>query len=185
MDVIRSVLLRPAYAGIAFGVAVVVFTFSIWLPNWRLILTVIPSSIISLPDKVILFWNLYGSIQTNFTLVSASYTIAIAILFGINIVLFIHYIKIRQGPLSGSTSALGVGGLISGFFGVGCAACGTFILTALLGLVGGAGLITLLPLGGEEFGILGVALLGYAMYSIIKKIKEPLVCDTIWPSNNK
>lgn len=177
MDVITAIFRKPMNVVIALSATAVIFTISIWLPNWRLITKIIPSDIATTPEKVSLLWSLYGSIQTNFTLISASYTITIAILFGINIVLFIHYIRINQGRVSGSSSAAGLSGLVSGFFGVGCAACGTFILSALLGLVGGVGLIAFLPLGGEEFGILGVLLLGYSMYSIIKKIKTPAVCS--------
>jgi len=177
MGVIATVFRKPTNVIIALSATAAVFTLSVWLPNWRLVTTIIPSELATAAEKVSLLWSLYGSIQTNFTFVSASYTIVIAILFGVNIVLFIHYVKINQGRMSGSSSAVGIGGLISGFFGVGCAACGTFILSALLGLDGGVGLIAFLPLGGEEFGILGVLLLGYSMYSIIKKIKTPTVCS--------
>ncbi len=178
MDVLKTVFSNLRLTLTALVATVIVFTISVWLPNWRLLVELMPSEIATTSEKASLLWSLYGSIQTNFTLVSASYTIAIAILFGMNIALFAHYIKTRRGAISGSSSAVGLGGLVSGFFGVGCAACGTFILTAVLGLVGGAGLIAFLPLGGEEFGILGVLLLGYSSYLLIKKIREPLVCDT-------
>ena len=73
---------------------------------------------------------------------------------------------------------MGIGGLVSGIFGIGCASCGTFILTSVLALVGAGGIVSFLPLGGEEFGILGVVLIGYATYWTAKKIEEPLVCKT-------
>ena len=179
MEVFKEVFSRPKLVVYAILSAMVVFTFSVWLPNWKLVAALMPSELATATEKASLLLSLYGSIQTNFTVVSASYTIAIAVLFGMNVALFIHYIRTRQGRISSSSSAIGLGGLVSGFFGVGCAACGTFILTAALGLIGGVGLISILPLGGEEFGILGVLLLGYSMYAITKKIQEPLVCNTV------
>ena len=35
-----------------------------------------------------------------------------------------------------------------------------------------------LPLGGEEFGLVGVGLLVFSTYLLLKKMKEPLVCST-------
>ncbi len=179
MDTLRSILLRPMYATTALVVALLVFTLAVWLPNWRLILTIIPTESATFWEKVSLLLSLFGSIQTNFTIVSATYTIAIAILFGINVVVLANYIRTRRGSFSSKGSVAGVGGLVSGFLGIGCAACGTFILTALLSLFGAASLLTFLPLGGEEFGILGVILLLYSIYVIIKKTREPLVCEPV------
>ena len=76
-----------------------------------------------------------------------------------------------------SSGAAGIGGLVSGVFGIGCAACGTFILTPLLALFGATGLFSLLPFGGEEFGFIGVGLLVYSIYAVTKKINSPMVCD--------
>ena len=75
-----------------------------------------------------------------------------------------------------SVGASGIGGLISGFFGIGCAACGTFLLSSILILLGTGGLLAWLPFRGEEFGLLGVGLLLYANHMIVKKIQAPLVC---------
>jgi hypothetical protein len=179
LKVLRDILLRPSYLLTATVVAVGVFTFAVWLPNFRLIYTVLTSDTIVFIEKLKLFLTLFGSIQTNFTVVSASYTIAIAVLFGINVALLVYYIRTVRGGLRGvrQTGAAGIGGLISGVLGIGCAACGTFILTSVLALFGATGAITLLPLGGEEFGIIGVALLLWSLYVIAKQIEKPLVCN--------
>tara|TARA_Y100000310_G_scaffold111677_1_gene110078 strand:- start:1888 stop:2124 length:237 start_codon:yes stop_codon:yes gene_type:complete len=70
----------------------------------------------------------------------------------------------------------GIGGFISGIFGIGCATCGSFIITPLLALIGAGGFLTLLPFGGEEFGFLGVGLLGFSVMSVAKKINQPSTC---------
>ena len=174
--VLLKVFSRPAYITLALSIAVLVLSFAVWFPNWRLIFIVIGSSSVSFTEAVGVLLGLFLSIGTNFTILSAFYTIAIAVLFGINVALLVYYVSMRRGVFQGRGGAFGVGGLISGIFGIGCASCGTFILTAVLSLVGAGGIIAFLPLGGKEFGILGVILIGYATYWTVKKIEEPMVC---------
>ena len=166
------------YVLVASGIALAVFAFAVLIPNFRLLVQIIPDLSIEIGVKLNLILSLFGSIQTNFTILSASYTIAIAILFGINIVLFIHYVRTKKTGVTKINSVAGVGGLVSGIFGIGCAACGSFILTWILGLIGAAGLISFLPLGGEEFGIIGVILLILSIRMITKKLTEPQTCST-------
>ena len=60
--------------------------------------------------------------------------------------------------------------------GVGCAACGSILLTTVLAWVGAGALIRLLPLQGEEFGIIGVILLAISIFLTAKQIDNPVVC---------
>jgi hypothetical protein len=160
-------------------VGVAVLTVAVWLPNLTLIGTVLTSSTATTIEKLQLLVSLYGGIATNFTLVSALYTILIALLFGVYSALLVYYIRTMQTKSNDAVSvgALGVGGVVSGFFGIGCAACGTFILTSLLTFGGASTFITLLPLGGQEFGFIGVGLLAYAVYSLLKKLNQSPVCS--------
>lgn len=167
---------NPVYIVLSVGIALVVFTFAVLLPNFPLLSQILPSQSIELSDKVSLIFSLFESIQTNFTAVSATYTILIAILFGMNVSLFTYFVYKQKAIIKGTNSVAGIGGLVSGIFGIGCAACGTFILTWVLGLIGAASIISFLPLGGEEFGILGVVLLVYAVVVTAKKISTPQVC---------
>jgi len=153
------------------------FTFSVFLPNFPLVWDVLFTFTNPLSERASLIISLYGGIQTNFTFVSATYTILIAILLGINTALIVYLVRKRQKASVAGAATVGMGGLVSGLFGVGCAACGTFILSSILGLFGASWILTKLPFGGEEFGILGVVLLGYTMYALHKKIRDPLVCD--------
>ncbi len=178
-SVLKTVFSKFKYLLIAFVVSVSVFSFAVWLPNFSLLSRVLhPDSAGSMIEKADFVLSLYGSIETNFSAVSASYTVAIAILFGVNVALLAYYItRARGGARSvGSTGAAGLGGLVSGIFGIGCAACGTFIFTSVFALFGATGLLAFLPFGGEEFGFLGVGLLIYSIYLLTKKINDPLVC---------
>lgn len=173
---LHKVFSSNAYVILAIVVAILVFSFAVWLPNWRLIFTIITSNSVSFTEAVSIMFSLFLSIGTNFTIVSASYTIAIAVLFGMNVSLLTYYISIKKGSFQVKGVGLGAGGLISGIFGIGCAACGTFILASVLALIGAGGVLVFLPFGGEEFGILGVVLIGSAIYWTAKKIEESLIC---------
>ena len=172
-----TVFKQPLYLLIASLVGVGVFSLAVWLPNFALIKTVLLSQTASALEKVMFSLSLYGSIITNFTLESAVYTTLIATLFGLYIALLVFYIRTRRIKGNGLKSGwLGIGGLVSGFFGIGCAACGTVLLSSIA-TFSGASLLVFLPLGGRELGYLGVGLLVYAIYTLSKKIKEPLICS--------
>ena len=167
------------YTLLAVLVAFITFTFSIWLPNGPLVREILFGNFVLGPDKLVVLGSLYGSIWTNFNAISATYTIIIAVLFGINVSMLAYYIKQRRGTFESKTTLAGIGGFVSGLFGIGCAACGTFILSSILALVGAGGAIAFLPFGGQEFGFLGVILVAYATYWTAKKIQEPMVCEVI------
>lgn len=172
--------------------AFVIFVLTTWLGNLGLIWQIITSGGLPLVDKLGVMVALTGSIGTNFTIFSAACTIAIAILFGLNLAVMIYAVRERQmivrqsGP---ALSAASLGGLISGLFGIGCAACGTFLLSPALAFLGVGTFITLLPFGGEEFSALGVAILGLALVLSARKIGQPIMCPiltaTKFPTSQK
>ena len=67
--------------------------------------------------------------------------------------------------------------MIAGLLGVGCAACGSVILTAVLAGAGST-LLLLLPFGGAELGFLGIVLLLYAIVKMHKEIAKGSVCTS-------
>jgi len=169
---------HPSYVVLAFGVAWLVFSMAVWLANVQLIRTVFYSDLFTLTDKLSLPFTLYASIGTNFSVLSAITTIIIAFLFGVQIALLWYYIRRRQGggSVAGATSLSGV---ISGFFGIGCAACGSLLITSLFSLIGAAGLLALLPLRGQEFSLLGIALIVFSIYLLAQKLADPLTCNSL------
>jgi hypothetical protein len=155
---------------------ILVFSFALWLPNYLLIYHIFGSSHTTFVGKVELLWGLWGSISTNFTVVSAAYTIFIALFSGVYASLLVFYLARKKRNVTSGVS-LGVGGMISGIMGIGCAACGSYLFATLLSLIGASGAVALLPFGGVEFGIVGVILLGAAIYTISKKITDPNICS--------
>jgi len=173
----KQVFSSIRYLAIAGITAFAVFVLSAWLPNLGLVWQIVTSSTASIADKFSILTGLLGSIQTNFTAFSASYTIAIAILFGINAAMVVYYFRQRRQFFKQSGAATSFGGLVSGMFGIGCAACGTLVLSPFISLIGAGGLIAVLPFGGQEFGMLGVGILGFSIFLTAKKIQDPLICE--------
>lgn len=173
---LQKVFRKPIYVVLALVVSASAFVLAVWLPNIRLVAGVVSSPDVPFVSKIQLPLSLLGSITTNFTLLSASYTIAIAILFGIYIAMTIYFLKRRIKEVGQSVIATGFLGIGSSVLGVGCAACGSFLLTSILSLVGASGALALLPLGGSEFGIIGVILLVISINITSKQIRNPAMC---------
>ena len=172
----QKVFRKLTYALLALGTSVVVFAFAVWFPNISLIVKIMGHPGIPLSQKLDLPINLLGSIATNFTLLSATYTIAIAILFGVNVSMFVYFLKRRTADVKQTGIGTGFLGIASGMLGMGCAACGSFLLTSVLSLFGVSWLLSYLPLAGGELGILGVILLATSLHITAKKIQNPAVC---------
>ncbi len=176
---LRQVFADWRYILLAAATGLAVFILATWLPNLGLVWQIAASASVPLADKVRVLTALIGSIGTNFTVFSALSTVAIAVLFGANVAAITYFLRfrrqlVRQAGQAGAAASLG--GLASGFFGVGCAACGTFVVGPVLSFVGASGLIALLPFGGEEFGVLGVGMLGFSLVLTARKIGEPVAC---------
>lgn len=176
LQALQKVFQKPAYALFSLGVSAVVFVLATWLPNIRLITSVVSSPDIPFLSKLELPVSLVGSIATNFTLFSASYTIAIALLFGVYLAMSLYFLRRRIREVGQVGIAAGFLGATSGVLGIGCAACGSFLLTNVLSLVGASGALAFLPFGGSEFGIIGVLLLVFSIYLVAKQIENPAVC---------
>lgn len=173
---LQRVFRKPLYVLLAAVVALATFAMAVWMPNLGLIAQIIADANATLSQKISLPLSLIGSIRTNFTLLTALYTIAIPILFGVNVAMMVYYLKRRMPAAKRMGLSAGFLGMASGALGVGCAACGSFILTSALSSFGAAGALFLLPLRGGEFGILGVVLLGASIALVSKQIQDPLVC---------
>ena len=170
-----KVFQRPLYLAIGILIGSTSFVFIIWLPNIGLVTEILFSSG-SLSERIALPVSLLGSISTNFTTLSASFVIAIAVLLGINVAMTTFFIRHRISSVRQSGAATGFIGTVSGMLGVGCAGCGSILLTTVLAWVGAGALIRLLPLQGEEFGIIGVILLAISIFLTAKQIDNPVVC---------
>lgn len=171
-----QVFAYPSYIALAGVLAILAFVLAVWLPNLGLIAQVFSDSNAPLSATLGIALSLLGGIGTNFSLLSAGYTIAIAVLFGLTVAMIAYSVKQRRIAAAGQSIAIGSGAMLSGVLGVGCAACGSLILGVVLPSLGAAGALAALPLDGEEFGILSVALLFVSLLLISKDIAESIAC---------
>jgi hypothetical protein len=169
------------YSGLVSLISFAVLTLAVLVPNIKTITWTFDQSALTLTQKIHFLSTLYGGLATNFTVIGAVFIGAVALLFGINSALFVFYIR-KMRHLNGvrSMSAASFGGLMSGFFGIGCASCGSVIIVALFGQLGAGAFIATLPYGGYEFSILAIAILSYTTYRLAQKIKQPAVCEIVY-----
>lgn len=178
VQALQKVFRKPLYVLFALATSASVFAFAVWLPNIPLIVRVMGHPGAPFLQKLDFPLSLLGSIATNFTILSASYTIAIAILFGINLAMMVYYLRRKIDEVAHGGISTGFFGIASGVAGMGCAACGSFLLASILSLFGVSWILSFLPLGGGEFGILGVILLWAFLYITAKQIQNPAICKT-------
>lgn len=172
---LAKVFSRQAYVALALVASTSVLLFALWFPNLGLIASVIASRDVTLVEKVNLPISLLGSIATNFSFFSASYTVAVSLLFGIYVALLVYFLRRRIEATSGG-AVTGILGIASGVIGIGCAACGSIAAGTILSLIGVSGVVALLPLGGSEFGIIGIVLFLVAIRTLATQIETPGVC---------
>lgn len=174
---LKKVFQKPPYAIIGATTSLTAFALAVWLPNIKFVADVIFSSG-SLSERFGLPLSLLGSISTNFSILSASYVIATAILLGMNLAMIIFFFRRRSAGFNRASATTGFIGTASGALGVGCVACGsgTILITSLLALVGAGTLTQLLPFKGEEFSIAGVIFLIVSIYLTARQIEKPELC---------
>jgi hypothetical protein len=125
--------------------------------------------------RVSLFLSTFFDIRSNFTTGALLLAVLGSFLGGINLSLAYTYIKIRGEVIIKSGLYSGIG-LIFAFLGIGCAACGTALLSVVLGFFGFSTMLNVLPYQGQEIGYIGLIFLCIATYTLAKKVTAPNVC---------
>jgi len=169
------VFAEPAYIALAGVLALIAFLVAVWFPNFGLLAEVLATQA-PLGDRLAIALGLLGGIATNFSPLAAGYTIAIAGLFGLCAAMITHLLRRGRTAAAGRNIAIGSGGVASGVVGIGCAACGSLVLGGVLPFTGAAAALAALPLGGGEFGILGVVLLFVSLLLVSRAIAQPADC---------
>lgn len=175
--IVKNILLHPGYIIIALAVAFTAFAFMLWLPNWSFVSFVFENTNVSWGDKVTFLFTLLGSIVTNFTVLGAFGIALAALLFGIQIALTMYLLRERSFAMAGKSAAASGAGMSIGLLGIGCSACGSLILTAVLPAIGASGVLALLPLRGAEFSLLGILIIALSVFHTARYIMRPAVCN--------
>ncbi|KND51838.1 MAG: hypothetical protein ABA06_01095 [Parcubacteria bacterium C7867-001] len=158
---------------IATGSMLVLFSAIALVPNAGVLGQVFGSSV-PFAQKVAFSFTLLGSPAANATMFGFVAILVSIFLSGVVIALAVYAFSKRTE----NVGAMGVSGLgmVSAFIGIGCASCGSLLLSALIPILGIGAFVSILPLGGLEFSILGVVLLLVSIYLLLMQIAKPSVC---------
>ncbi|MAF14106.1 MAG: hypothetical protein CMI53_04425 [Parcubacteria group bacterium] len=176
-DSFKQVFKRPGNIFLAFFLAVLFFYISLWLGNIEVLRTAAASGFFSFGVLLKMFLSPAFLMATSFTFWTSVYAVVLSILFSINFVLFIAYVK--RKITSQKSVGTGLVGTVAGFLGVGCSACGSAVLSAIFGVTAASSVLSVLPFNGDEFRFIGIALLLISIYLVAKRLQDPLVCETI------
>jgi len=152
----------------------IIFWLSVSLSNFGLFAHTGGSDLFSFADQAKIIFTSFGTFTTNFTVLSQVLIVITSFLAGVNVPLIAHYFKNRVSAQKAAGTS--IFGILIGLFGIGCASCGSVVLSSVIGMSAATGVLTFLPLHGAEFSILGIIVLAWATWAIIKRINGPNVC---------
>ncbi len=117
------------------------------------------------------------AIPLNLSSTSIALIIVVSVLAGLNTTLIAYYLQKRRAIFR--ESSLGFFGMLSAILGIGCASCGSVLLTSFIGISASTVVTNVLPLKGIEFNLFAILLLLYAIYLISKKLlpEHLLICE--------
>lgn len=175
---LQLVFKNPNYIALASILAIVItliiFLISVLILHYGLLVYVFTSGIFGLEAKMQIFWDLLTAIRLNFSFSSIVIMVSLSALLAIDIAIFTFYFKKQMAVRA--EAGVGVFGLLIGLLGIGCSACGSIILSSILGFTTATALIGFLPFAGLEFGIIGIFLLLLSIYLIALKIQASDNC---------
>lgn len=164
------------YGLIGFLVASAVFFVEVWAINWRFLIDNIFSSTVTTATKWAVLASTGESFRDSFPLSSQVSIVILAFLAGIYGSLLVYYV--RQHYKMNQAAGLGIIGSVLGSLGLGCGACGSVILSTILGGATTAMILNILPFKGVEFSILGAGILGMGIFFLVRQLRRPVVCRT-------
>jgi len=163
---------RSSYRLFFVAVTVLIVFLLAWLPNLQLLRYIMLSPSIGVFGKARFLLGSLDAYRTNFTPFSGLTAFASAVLLGLNASLIMYYFS-WQRKLLAADSGLSIIGTVAGVLGIGCASCGSVILS----LVGFSGALAFLPLGGQELNLLGIILLLVSYANISQRIHAKGTCS--------
>lgn len=150
-------------------IALVNFLINALVLNYDLLVLVFTSGFFDLASRTKIFFNSLTSVAT-LSLSSVVVIVILSALLAVEISIFVFYFK--KKVVIKKEAGLGLFSLPLAFLGVGCSACGSLVLSSLMGLTAATTLIGFLPFRGLEFGISGIFLLLVSIYLIALKISS-------------
>lgn len=171
---IKTVFRKPSYIVLAVFITLLLLLANAIVINKGLIAFLIQWDVFDWPIRLKVISSALLNTGAVLIVVDKILLFTLSILAGISVALLLYFIKrhIRTGLESGASLA----GIVLSFVGIGCASCGLVIFSSVIGLSATSAFISFLPLDGKEIGLLSLALLGWSIYSVSKKIQNPQLC---------
>lgn len=174
VEAARIVFCRQVY--IMVGVAVTLFflAFEIALAHYALIAFAFQTDVFSWKDRLQVLGSSASMFFTVFPLDVKILAFITALIVGLNLSCLAYYLHNRMQTLRAAGSSLA--GVLLSMIGVGCSACGSVVLSSLIGFGAATQVLAVLPLRGKEFSLLAILILTSSTYWVMKKIIDPEVC---------
>lgn len=173
---IFTVLRKPGFALLAAAASFWLLFVAAWMRNFSFLWFLWSSPQFSLGAKLRVFVWTFDNLALNTAPLRLVLLIVAALLAGTNLAMLVFYIRKRIAV--GHAGGMSVGGVLISAFGVGCASCGSVLLTSWFGFSAGAAALAALPLQGTEFSLIGIGLLLGSIVVLAKKIDSPFMCNT-------
>src|SRR3989344_454206 len=148
--------------------------FLLLIPNYSLLASAFVSPLFTPMEKIGILFGIFETMPTFFTPLGQVITIATALLIGTitNLLAFSMRNRVLRRRMAGNSAI----GIISSMIGIGCASCGSIILSSLIGLSATVGFLSFLPLGGDFFGVIGLLILLFTRARILLKRSAAATC---------
>ncbi len=171
-----SLIVRRRDSRLVIIISTIIFALLLLLmQNGKAAYGVFSFDTIPLDKRFSLAFSTLFDIQNTFTAGALILAVLGSFLGGINLSLAYTYMRLRGEVILHSGLYSGIG-LVFAFFGVGCAACGTALLSVVLGFFGFSAMLNVLPYQGQEIGYIGLIFLCIATYTLAHKVAVPNVC---------
>lgn len=169
---IISVIKQPRYLLLTLALSVVFVELLFWLNNINLLFYIFLTPNLNILQKIQFVASTYTSIWQSSTSFVAYMFLIISFLQG-NMMACLFYI-VRRKRIKGIVKTAGSGGLASilAALGLGCAACGTSLITPILAFLFSSTSTALADSVGGYVLILGAIVSIYGLYSIGLKIRS-------------
>lgn len=169
LKVFRQEILHFKYIMLILVIGFLYIALSVYLPNYRFILSSVFGSSTVQYKIAVLFYSL-GGLFTAFSTLDAVLLIITSLLLGINLALIA---RTKKRLDNSSVKFLVGGGGLFGLVSVGCSSCG-YSLLSILGL--GTSL-SFLPFGTKVFYWLSIGALLFSIGYMTKRLNDSLNCN--------
>ncbi len=155
------------------------FTFLKVIPVYHILRDSFRVSGITLIRKIQLFYSYTYATCSDHLWNSRFVTIFLSILIALNIFLFVAYAK-RQGKFIAATHKTflaSIGGIILGFFGIGCISCGAFILAPLITFLGFGAYMQFFQSNAYLISVIGLVFVLFSNFYLLYQLSKPITCN--------